>query len=139
MQRTITVSSSKRLEMIDITSEINKIIKKSGIKQGICNIFCAHATAAIAINENYDPNVCDDFHECLSRLIPKGKWKHDKVDSNADAHIKAAIIGPSETIPIKDGKLLLGTWQNCMFVEFDGPRNNRKIVVSVTGDENASM
>lgn len=133
MQKTITISSSRRLEMIDINSEVEKIVEKSGVKEGICNVYAAHATGAIAINENYDPNVCEDFNDALAKLIPQGKWRHDSVDGNADAHIKAAIIGPSETIPIKDGKLQLGTWQSIMFVELDGPRSNRNIIVTITG------
>lgn len=133
MQKTITISSSQRLEMIDINSEVEKIVEKSGVKDGICNVFCAHATGAIAINENYDPNVCLDFNDALSKLIPQGKWKHDSVDGNADAHIKAAIIGPSETIPIKNGGLELGQWQSLMFCELDGPRSGRNIIVTVIG------
>jgi len=133
MQKTITIGSSKRLEMIDINSEVEKIVKESKVKEGICNVFAAHATAAIAINENYDPNVCLDFNDALAKLIPQGKWRHDRVDGNADAHIKAAIIGPSESIPIKNGKLQLGTWQSIMFVELDGPRSSRNIIVTVIG------
>ncbi len=133
MQKTITISSSKRLEMIDINSEVEKIVVESKVKEGLCNVFAAHATAAIAINENYDPNVCLDFNDALAKLIPQGKWIHDRVDGNADAHIKAAIIGPSETIPIKNGKLQLGQWQSCSFCEFDGPRSNRKIIVTIIG------
>lgn len=134
MQKTITISSSRRLEMIDINSEVEKIVAESKVKGGICNVFCSHATGAIAINENYDPNCCVDFHECLAKLIPQGKWKHDSVDGNSDAHIKAAIIGPSESIPIKNGKLELGTWQSIMLVELDGPRSDRKIIITVIGD-----
>ena len=130
MQKTITISSSKRLEMVDINSEVEKIVNESKVKEGICNVFCSHATGAIAINENYDPNVCEDFNEALAKLIPQGKWRHDRVDGNADAHIKAAIIGPSESIPIKNGKLELGQWQSIMFCEFDGPRN-REIIIQV--------
>ncbi len=133
MQKTITVSSSKRLEMIDINNEVKKIVEESKVKEGICNVFVAHATAAIAINENYDPNVCEDFNECLAKLIPQGKWRHDSVDGNADAHIKAAIVGPSETIPIKNGKLGLGQWQSLMVCDFDGPRQ-RDIIITIIGE-----
>ena len=91
-----------------------------------------HATAAIIINENADPNICLDLIDSLNDLIPKGKWRHDKLDGNADAHIKSSILGPSETIPIKDNRLQLGTWQAVMFCENDGPRSNRKVIVTVT-------
>jgi len=135
MQEQIDLSTSKRQEMIDITEKINLIIKNSKIKQGICNVFTAHATAAIIINENYDPNICLDLLDALNKLIPKGIWRHDKIDGNADAHIKSAILGPSETIPVKDGQLDLGRWQSVMLVELDGPRSSRKIIVTTTGDE----
>ncbi|MBW2976313.1 secondary thiamine-phosphate synthase enzyme YjbQ [Candidatus Woesearchaeota archaeon] len=134
MQETIALSTSKKQELIDITKEVDAIVRKSKVNEGLCNIFAMHATAAIVINENYDPNVCLDLIDSLNGLIPKGKWKHDKVDGNADAHIKSAILGPSENVPIKDGKLQLGQWQSLMFAELDGPRSNRKIVVNVIGD-----
>lgn len=131
MQKEITFSTSKRQELVDINDKVQEIVSKSGVKDGICCVFCQHATSAIIINENYDPNVCLDIIDALSKLIPAGKWRHDSVDNNADAHIKAAIVGPSETVPIKDGKLQLGTWQSFMFLELDGPRNNRKVIVKI--------
>ena len=135
MQEEFTISTSKKQELIDITSKVNSIIKKSKIDKGICNIFAAHATAAIIINENYDPNICLDLIDALNKLIPSGIWRHDRIDGNADAHIKSAILGPSETIPVKDGKLDLGRWQALMFTELDGPRHGRKIIVTVFGDK----
>ena len=133
MQAVFEVTLSQRQELIDITAEVNNIIKKSQVKEGICLVYTPHATAAIIINENYDPNICLDLIDALNDLIPAGKWRHDKVDGNADSHIKAAILGPSETIPIIDGKLQLGRWQSIMFAELDGPRSDRKIVVSLMG------
>lgn len=133
MQEVISISTSKKQELIDITKEVSLIAKKSGIKSGICHIFAMHSTTAIIINENYDPNICLDLLDALNELIPKGKWRHDKLDGNADAHIKASILGPSEMIPIKDGKLQLGRWQSPMLVELDGPRT-REIIVQITGD-----
>lgn len=132
MQEEIILSTSKKQELIDITDKINAIINKSKIKNGICNVFTAHATAAIIINENYDPNICLDLLDALNKLIPSGIWRHDRIDGNADAHIKSAILGPSETIPIKDGSLDLGQWQSAMFVELDGPRNRRIIVTRIS-------
>ena len=131
MQQTITISTTKKQELIDITNKVNDIVKKSKVKEGLCNIYAMHATAAIIINENADPNICLDTIDSLNDLIPAGKWRHDKLDGNADAHIKSTILGPSETIPIKNSKLQLGTWQSPMFVELDGPRNNRKIVITI--------
>ena len=135
MQEEFTISTTKKQELVDITGKINSIIKNSEIKNGLCNIFTAHATAAIIINENYDPNICLDLLDSLNKLIPSGIWRHDMIDGNADSHIKAAILGPSETIPIKNGELQLGQWQSCMFAELDGPRNGRKIIITVTGDK----
>ena len=135
MQKEFYLSTKKKQELIDITSQVNSIIKKAKIKNGICNIFAAHATAAIIINENYDPNICLDLLDSLNKLIPSGIWRHDKIDGNADAHIKSAILGPSETIPIKNNKLELGRWQSIMFAELDGPRNDRKIIVTILGDK----
>ena len=134
MQEEIILSTSKKQELIDITDKVSNIIKKSKIKNGICSVFTAHATAAIIINENYDPNICLDLLDALNKLVPRGIWRHDRIDGNADAHIKSAILGPSETIPIKNGKLQLGQWQSIMMAELDGPRSNRKIIVTIIGD-----
>lgn len=131
MQEEFTISTSKKQELVDITSRVNSIIQKSKIKDGLCNVFTSHATAAVIINENYDPNICLDLLDALNKLIPSGIWRHDRIDGNADSHIKAAILGPQETMPIKNGELQLGRWQSCMLVELDGPRKDRKIIITV--------
>ena len=128
----INIKSTKKQELIDITSLVKS---KINIKNGLINIYTAHATAAIIINENADPNICTDILNCLSQLIPEGKWLHDKIDNNAAAHIKASILGPSETIPIKDGKLQLGTWQSIMLAELDGPRTRKVILKQIESKE----
>ena len=87
-------------------------------------------TAAVTVNENADPNIGDDLVTALHRLIPEGVWQHDLIDDNGSAHIKASMIGASEILPVRDGKLVLGTWQAVMLVEFDGPRE-RQLVVTV--------
>ncbi|MBI2101959.1 YjbQ family protein [Candidatus Woesearchaeota archaeon] len=134
MRDEIILSTSKKQELIDITPRISSIIKKSKVESGICNVFAAHATAAIIINENYDPNICLDLLDALDKLVPSGVWRHDRIDGNADSHIKSAILGPSETIPIRNNKLDLGRWQAVQFCELDGPRHDRKIIVTITGD-----
>ncbi|MCK4589188.1 MAG: secondary thiamine-phosphate synthase enzyme YjbQ [Nanoarchaeota archaeon] len=96
----------------------------------MCQIYTPHATAALAINENWDPNIGLDLLNALDQLIPQGKWLHDQVDNNGAAHIKSAIIGPSETIPFINKKLQLGRWQNIIFCDFDGPRK-RKIIITL--------
>ena len=98
--------------------------------EGLCSVYTPHATAAIVVNENDDPNVCVDVLDALDRLVPAGVWRHDRVDGNAASHIQATILGPGETIPVHEGKLLLGTWQAVMLVELDGPRQ-RRVVVTV--------
>lgn len=94
-------------------------------------LYARGATAAIMIQENWDPNITTDILRCLSQIAPPGQWLHDHVDGNADAHIKAGIVGPSETIPLEKGEMLLSTWQNVFFCDFDGPRSNRELVVTL--------
>lgn len=131
MQEIITISTSKKQEMLDITGQVTAIVKKSKVKYGLCNVFAMHATAAIIINENADPNICSDTIDALDKIIKEGVWRHDKIDGNAASHIKSTILGPSETIPITNNSLQLGTWQAVSLFELDGPRNNRKVVVTV--------
>ena len=116
--------------MIDLTAQVAEVVHASGVDEGLCNVYVTHATAAVVINENDDPNVCVDTLDALDKLIPAGVWRHDRVDGNAASHIQAAILGPGETIPVRQGRLLLGTWQAVMLVELDGPRE-RRVVVTV--------
>ena len=130
MQTEFQIRSHRKYEMLDITERVADIVRQSKMAEGICSVYVTHATAAIVINENDDPNVCVDVLDALDKLIPEGIWRHDRVDNNAAAHIKSAILGPGETIPLRDGKLVLGTWQALMLVELDGPRD-RRVVVTV--------
>ncbi|MGC9309115.1 MAG: secondary thiamine-phosphate synthase enzyme YjbQ [Candidatus Nanoarchaeia archaeon] len=123
----LNIKTSKREEIIDITSQVKEAIQQAGDSKA-CLIYTPHATAAIIVNENYDKAVCDDILNFLKKHIPQGKWKHDKIDGNADAHIKSSIIGPSQIIPINNGRLQLGTWQGIALAEFDGPRSRRIII-----------
>ena len=123
-------TTTKR-QMIDLTARVSDIVAETGVDEGLCNVYVTHATAAIVVNENDDPNVCVDVLDLLDRLIPAGVWRHDKVDGNAASHIQATILGPSETIPVRGGKLLLGTWQAVMLVELDGPRDRRVVVTTL--------
>jgi len=124
----IRVRTDRKRQMVDLTSQVAAIVDDSGLAEGLCNVYVAHATAAIVVNENYDPNVCVDTLDALDKLIPAGIWRHDRVDGNAASHIQAAILGPSETLPVREGRLVLGTWQAVMLVELDGPRERRVIV-----------
>ena len=130
MQREIRLKSSTQYEVFDLTHQVQEVVTESGLSEGICSVYVSHATAAIVINENDDPNICEDLLDALNRLLPEGIWRHDRVDGNAAAHLKSAILGPGETIPVCNGKLLLGTWQAIMLVDLDGPRD-RRIVVTV--------
>ena len=134
MQKIITLSTNNRNGLYDITSEVEGIIERSGIRNGIASVYAKGATAAIMIQENWDQSVQNDVITLLNRLIPSGIWEHDRQDDNGDAHLKAGLVGPSETIPVIDGKTGLSTWQNIFFCEFDGPRSNREIVVTVIND-----
>jgi len=119
-------------ECVEITEEVRKVVRDSGVKRGLCHVMVQHATAAIVINENADPNISRDLITALDRAIPDhAGWLHDRIDNNAQAHIKAAILGPSETIPIEEGDLLLGTWQGILLVELDGPRSRRNVSVQI--------
>ena len=128
----IRIQTTKKQEMIDLTIKIGEILKKSKIKNGLLNIYTPHSTAAVIINENHDPNICKDILNSLNKLIPEGVWLHDKIDNNAAAHIKASILGPSETIPIREGKLQLGIWQSPMLVELDGPKERTIIITMIS-------
>ena len=117
---------------LDITAQVEEIVRKSGVRSGLCHVMVLHATAAVAVNENADPNIGVDLIDALDRAIPDhAGWLHDRIDNNAHAHIKAAIVGPSETVPVENGALQLGTWQGLMLLDFDGPRRNRKVAVRV--------
>ncbi|MCG2718202.1 MAG: secondary thiamine-phosphate synthase enzyme YjbQ [Nanoarchaeota archaeon] len=124
----MNIKTKGKYEVVDITSEVEEQVKH--LDEGIVIVYTPHATGAIILNENYDPNIGKDIVEALDKIIPEGKWMHDAVDDNGAAHIKAAIIGPSETVIVKEGKLQLGTWQNICFCDFDGPRE-RTIYVKV--------
>jgi secondary thiamine-phosphate synthase enzyme len=126
----ITVSSRRREELIDITPQLRALAKNHpGAK--LMALFSKGATSAVMIQENWDPNIQTDIVNCLRLMAPKGKWLHDQVDGNADAHIKSGIVGPSESIPLDNGELVLGTWQNVFFCDFDGPRRRRELIATL--------
>jgi len=130
MQTTIRVRTRKKAEVVDLTRQVADAVSRSGVGEGTCTVVVRHATAAIVINENADSGFRLDLVAALDKLFPEGVWEHDKVDDNGAAHLKAAVLGPSEAVPIRDGRLLLGTWQGIALVECDGPRD-REVVVDV--------
>ena len=134
MRESITVITHKREQLLDITAQVNAAVHRSGVSNGLVNVYAQGATAAVMIQENWDESVQTDVVHLLQKMIPRGVWQHDKQDGNGDAHLKSGLVGPSETIPIIDGGLGLSTWQNIFFCEFDGPRPERRIVCTVLAD-----
>jgi len=122
-----SVKTGARFQMIDITDRVSAIVRESGIRNGICYVFVPHTTAAVTINENADPSVPRDILAELDKVIPlSDNYRH--MEGNAAAHIKASMLGASETVFIENGALVLGTWQSLFFCEFDGPRTRRVLV-----------
>ena len=128
----LQIETRSRVEFKDITDQIEKLIEKSGVSSGQCHVFVPHTSAAILINENYDPGLRKDVDDFLKKLAPAGAaYQHD--DGNCDAHLKAILIGPSKTLLIDGGRLLMGQWQGVYFCEFDGPRR-RDVKVKIVAD-----
>ncbi len=134
MRETIYIETHQREVLVDITPMVEKAIEKSKINNGLVSVYAQGATAAIMIQENWDDSVQTDVVNLLAEMIPRGVWLHDAQDGNGDSHLKSGLVGPSETIPLIDGKLGLSTWQNIFFCEFDGPRNDRRIVCTIIAD-----
>lgn len=134
LQRSFTVRTDSHHQVVDISAQVAAVVAEAGLDAGLCVVFVPHATAAITINENADPNIGIDFLRALGQMVGEhDNWLHDRVDNNAAAHIKAALIGPSETVPIHAGRLALGTWQDIFLCEFDGPRTRREVSVTIWG------
>ncbi|MEJ2465425.1 MAG: secondary thiamine-phosphate synthase enzyme YjbQ [Candidatus Thiodiazotropha sp.] len=131
MREIIQLKTRQRETLLDITSQVEQVVRNSGVRQGLVNVYAQGATAAIMIQENWDESVQSDVVNLLRKLIPQGVWLHDAQDGNGDSHLKAGLVGPSESIPLIDGKLGLSRWQNIFFCEFDGPRDDRRVVCSV--------
>jgi secondary thiamine-phosphate synthase enzyme len=128
----LNVNTSSREEMIDITRDVQQVVKESGVLRGVCCVFTPHTTAAITINENADPDVPRDVIATLQQLIPKDDgYRH--VEGNSDAHIKSSLVGASEMVMVENSTLVLGTWQSLFFCEFDGPRR-RNVLVKVISE-----
>jgi secondary thiamine-phosphate synthase enzyme len=134
MQKIITIRTDRKSGLYDITSEVVSFIKLSKVQTGIASVYAKGSTAAIMIQENWDQSVQNDVVTLLNRMIPSGVWEHDRQDDNGDAHLKAGLVGPSETIPIIDYNPGLSTWQNIFLCEFDGPRQKREIIVTIIAD-----
>ena len=134
MRETITLSTTKREELVDVTELVAGVVSRSKVNSGVASVYAQGATAAMMIQENWDESVQSDVVNLLRELIPRGVWLHDQQDGNGDSHLKAGLVGPSETIPIIDGSLGLSRWQNIFFCEFDGPREERQMICTVIAD-----
>jgi secondary thiamine-phosphate synthase enzyme len=132
-QRCVTLRTDRREALYDVTEAVRAAVEGSGVRSGLVGVYAQGATAAVMIQENWDDSVQRDVVHLLAQLIPPGVWEHDRQDGNGDAHLKAGLVGPSETIPVIDGRLGLSRWQNVFLCEFDGPRAERTVVVTVTG------
>jgi secondary thiamine-phosphate synthase enzyme len=124
---TLTVQTTARIQMIDITDSLEALLREQGLRDGLCVVFVPHTTAAVTINENADPDVLRDITAAMGKLVPAdGSYRHR--EGNADAHVKASLFGASEMLIVEGGRLVLGTWQSVFFCEFDGPRTRKALV-----------
>jgi secondary thiamine-phosphate synthase enzyme len=133
MQEIIEIPTTSHNGLYDITGEVKNVLARNPVTTGIISVYVQGATAAVMIQENWDDSVQNDVISLLNKLIPHGVWEHDAQDSNGDSHLKAGIIGPSESVPVIGGKIGLSRWQNIFLCEFDGPRSVRRIAVTVIG------
>ena len=126
----VTLKTTAKQQLVDVTNQL-KEIAAAHPEAYLMALYARGATAAVMVQENWDPNITLDIIQALDNTIPSGIWLHDRVDGNADSHIKAGIVGVSETIPLEKGKMMLSTWQNVFFCDFDGPRSSRELVVTI--------
>ncbi|MEN8233142.1 MAG: secondary thiamine-phosphate synthase enzyme YjbQ [Thermodesulfobacteriota bacterium] len=134
MRENISMETSQREELVDITVQVQEVVTHCRVENGLIVLYVQGATAALMIQENWDESVQTDVINLLQKLIPRGVWLHDQQDGNGDSHLKAGLVGPSESIPVIDGKLGLSRWQNIFLCEFDGPRSERVVVCTIIKD-----
>ena len=131
MIHTIGINTKSTVEFLDITNEVQRLVQSSSVERGVCYIFVPHTTAAVIVNENADPSVVQDIASQLDAIIPQHSgYRHG--EGNSPAHIKASLLGNTETLLIESGKLVLGTWQGIFFCEFDGPRSRKLLIKLVS-------
>lgn len=133
MVRYIEIKSRARSEFIDITGQVQEMVRNAGIRNGMCHLFVLHTTAGITINEGADPAVQRDMVNFLNKLVPHDPY-FTHSEGNSDAHIKSSLVGTSQRVFIDNSKLVLGTWQAIYFCEFDGPRQ-RRVAIKIASDE----
>jgi secondary thiamine-phosphate synthase enzyme len=128
--QTITLSTRAREELIDITAQVQQAVAASGVRDGLCHLWCHHTTAGLTVNENADPDVKRDLLMALKRIVSDA-WPYQHAEGNSPAHVKSSLLGCQLAIPVQGGRLVLGTWQGVLLAEFDGPRTGRKVGVTV--------
>ena len=120
----LTLKTRSRTEMVDISADVGRVVAHSGVREGLCMLYVPHTTAGVTINESADPSVCADILMVLNEVVPwKDAYRH--VEGNSPAHVKATLVGASQTVAIENAELVLGTWQGVFFCEFDGPRERK--------------
>jgi secondary thiamine-phosphate synthase enzyme len=134
MQKIITIHTTTKAGLYDITSKVSEIVQDSRVDSGIVSVYARGSTCPIMIQENWDESVQNDVISMIEKLIPAGIWEHDRQDNNGDSHLKSGLVGASQTIPVIDNKPGLSRWQNIFFCEFDGPRERREIVLTIISD-----
>ncbi|MEW6338376.1 MAG: secondary thiamine-phosphate synthase enzyme YjbQ [Acidobacteriota bacterium] len=125
----ITIPTQRRRQVLDVTSFVEEAVRESEVTDGLCHVWAPHTTAGVTVNENADADVSDDILAALEAMLPKIPWRH--MEGNSDAHLLAALLGTSVTVPIRQGELTLGRWQGIFLVEFDGPRSREVWVTCV--------
>jgi len=131
----VRVSTKNRTEVVDVTADVEEVMRRSGVINGICIVHTLHSTTAIIVNE-HESGLMKDIVKKVQQDFPKGVgWLHDRVDDNADAHLASSYIGPTRIFPVREGGLVRGSWQNIFLLELDGPRT-RKIMVEIIGEQN---
>lgn len=132
MTKEINISTEKRYQLVDITHEVEIIVKESNFEQGLVFVFVPHSTSAILLTEN-ESGLKQDWLSFLKKLISGFNFEHDRIDDNADSHILSGLLGQGKTIPFSGGSLIRGTWQQIFLVELDGPRTRRVMVKIIKG------
>jgi len=130
MTKELGFSTTKKRQLLNITSQVKEAVAQSKIEEGICLVFVPHATAALLLNED-EEGFKADVETLLENWMPEGDWEHNRIDNNATAHLASAFIGQSKAVPIVGGRLQLGTWQEIFLVELDGPRDSRRVIVKI--------
>jgi secondary thiamine-phosphate synthase enzyme len=132
--KTVEIKTDHKMEFIDITEDVKREVERSGVREGLVNVYTRHTTASIVINED-EEGLLKDFLASLQRIVPDDiyNYLHNRIDNNASSHIRSLILSPEVSVPIKEGELWLGTWQSIFFLELDGPRR-RSFAITVLGE-----